>query len=245
MKAEQATEWIGLSAVDKEGKQLGQINKILSDDETQKPEWAVVTSGWLGKEKPVPLAGARLEGNRVVTNISKDQVASAPDVKHTNSLTPDEEAALFQHYGIAYGGETVTAESGGPISGTKQSTERMPLHEEQLTAKKQTVQTGEARIGKEVVTEQKQIDVPVTHEEAYIERRPVEKRPAESEIGQGEVRVPLMAEQASADKRTVVTEEVKVGKRPVQETQQISETVRREEPRLEGEPGPVKDPQEG
>jgi len=53
------------------------------------------------------------------------------------------------------------------------------------------------------------------HEEAYIERQPVAERPAESEIGQGEVKVPSMAEQASAEKRSGVKEEVRLWKRQV------------------------------
>lgn len=234
----QATEqWVGYQAVSNDGKQLGEIRGILNDDETGKPEWALVSVGFLGSEKPVPLAGASQQDDHVVVNVSKDQVKSAPTVGDTRHLTPEEEETLFKHYGVPYGGDTVTSE-GGPAQmaeGGKTYGERMPLHEEELVAKKQTVQRGEAKVGKQVVTEQKQIDVPVTREEPYIERQPVSKRPAESEIGQGEIKVPVMAEQAAADKRSVVKEEVKVGKRPVQETQEISETARREEPAIEGQ----------
>lgn len=234
----QATEqWIGYEAVTNDGKKLGEITGILNDDETGKPEWAVVSVGFLGGEKPVPLAGAEQRDNQIQFNVSKDQVKGAPSVGDTNHLTPEEEETLFKHYGIPYGGDTVTS-MGGPnqtVQGGQGYGERMPLHEEELVAKKQTVQRGEAKVGKQVVTEQKQIDVPVTHEEPYIERQPVAKRPAETEIGQGEIKVPVMAEQAQADKRTVVKEEVKVGKRPVTETQQVSDAVRREEPAIDGE----------
>lgn len=238
MKAETATEWIDSLVLDKDGSELGRISRVLVDDQTQKAEWAMVGMGFLGGERPVPLAGAKIDGDKIIANVTKDQVKSAPDVRAADRLSEDEETALFDHYGIPYGGETVTSKGAAPSLSTTtgQSGDRVPLQEEELTAKKQTVQRGEARVGKEVVTEQKQMDVPVSHEEPYIERQPVEKRPAESEIGQGEVRVPLMAEQASAEKRPVVKEEVKVGKRPVEETQQVSETVRREEPTVEGAP---------
>ena len=237
MKA--AEQWIGYHAVTNDGKELGEIRGVLNDDETGKPEWALVSVGFLGGEKPVPLAGAQQQDDQVRVNVSKDQVKSAPSVGDTNHLTPEEEETLFNHYGVPYGGDTVTS-MGGPNQNTQGQQgqgygERMPLHEEELVAKKQTVQRGEARVGKQVVTEQKQVEVPVTHEEPYIERQPVAKRPAESEIGQGEIKVPVMAEQATADKRTVVKEEVKVGKRPVTETQQVSDTVRREEPSIEGQ----------
>jgi uncharacterized protein (TIGR02271 family) len=42
-------------------------------------------------------------------------------------------------------------------------------------------------------------------------------------------------EQVSVEKRAVVTEEIGIGKRKVQETEQVSGTVRREEARIEGE----------
>ena len=50
--------------------------------------------------------------------------------------------------------------------------ERVQLREEQLEVNKQPVQTGEVGIRKEVVTEQKSINVPVNREEVVIERRP-------------------------------------------------------------------------
>ncbi len=114
------------------------------------------------------------------------------------------------------------------------------LREEQLRANKQTRDAGEVEIRKEVVSEQQTIDVPVTREEVVIERHPVDRAQGErmgaGEIGQGEtIRVPVREEQVTVDKDTVVTEEIEVGKRQVQETQRVSDTVRREEVRIEEE----------
>jgi uncharacterized protein (TIGR02271 family) len=80
------------------------------------------------------------------------------------------------------------------------------------------------------------MDVPVPREVAVIERHPVDRRPADEPIGEGEtVRVPLREEQVSVEKRPVVSEEISVGKRGVQETEEVSGTVRREEARVEQE----------
>jgi uncharacterized protein (TIGR02271 family) len=235
MQANAAQQWIGYPVIDRDGKDLGEVTKILVDDETGKPEWAVISMGILGGEKPVPIANASTRGEQLQANVTKDQVKKAPGVAHSDHLTPEEEIALFDHYGVPYGGDTVTSMDGArTTSGQAANGDRISLHEEELVAKKQTVQQGEARVGKQVVTQERQIEVPVTHEEAYIERTPVRARPAEGQIGEGELRVPLMAEQATADKRTVVKEEVKLGKRPVQETQQVSDTIRREEPTIQG-----------
>ena len=92
------------------------------------------------------------------------------------------------------------------------------------------------QVGKEVVEEQKTLEVPVTREEITVERRPVSREPSDTPIGQGgeDIRVPVREEQVSVEKRPVVTEEVSVGKQKVQDTQQVSGTVRREEARIEG-----------
>ena len=112
---------------------------------------------------------------------------------------------------------------------------RLQLRAEQLDVTKNRVQAGEVGLRKEVVTEQQTIDVPVTHEEVYIERRPVTGATADTTpIGQDEViRVPVSEEQVNVTKNTVVTGEVAIGKREVTETQQVRDTVRHEEARVE------------
>jgi len=111
------------------------------------------------------------------------------------------------------------------------------LREERLRAVKETREAGAVTIKKDVVTEQQSVDVPVTHEEVVIERRPVAGRPATgSQIGDGEeIRVPVEAEKARLEKETVVTEELQVGTRPVTETEHLTGTVRREELRMDKE----------
>ena len=79
--------------------------------------------------------------------------------------------------------------------------------------------------------------MPVTREEVTVERRPVDRRPSDAPIGEGDetLRVPVREERVEVEKRPVVTEEIELGKRRVQDTQQVSGTVRREEARIEGE----------
>ncbi len=112
----------------------------------------------------------------------------------------------------------------------------LKLREEQLRADKERVQSGEVQLHKDVVTEQKTIDVPVTHEEVVIERHPASGDQVDNAapIGEGEtIRVPVSEEQVNVTKTPVVTGEVTVGKRAVQENQQITDTVQREEARLD------------
>ena len=136
---------------------------------------------------------------------------------------------------------TSTASSGVRETGTEgvqetatEGEQRVRRREEQLRAQKQPVETGEARLRKDVVSEQQSMDVPVTHEEVYVERRPGSGQPTDQPIGEGETyRVPVRDEQVSVEKQAVEREEVGMGKRPVQDTRQVSDTVRREEAHVE------------
>jgi uncharacterized protein (TIGR02271 family) len=111
----------------------------------------------------------------------------------------------------------------------------MQLKEEQLRAEKHPVETGEVHVRKEVRTEHKSIEVPVQREEVVVERTPVHgHHAAEGGIGkEGEIRVPVHEERVEVSKTPVVTEEVKVGKRTIQDTERVSGEVRKEEARVE------------
>jgi len=113
----------------------------------------------------------------------------------------------------------------------------LELRQEELQARKESVEAGRVRIGKEIVEERQTLDVPVTREEVTIERHPVNRQPAAGSIGDDTttIEVPLREERVEIEKQPVVTEEISVGKRLVQETQEVSGTVRREEARLERE----------
>jgi uncharacterized protein (TIGR02271 family) len=112
--------------------------------------------------------------------------------------------------------------------------QRLKLREEELRVRKQVVETGEARLHKDVVIEPKSIDVPVTHEEVYVERRPGSGLPSDQPISEGETyRIPVREEQVIIEKQPVEREEVSFGKRPVQETQRVTDTVQREEAYIE------------
>jgi uncharacterized protein (TIGR02271 family) len=111
----------------------------------------------------------------------------------------------------------------------------LQLREEELRARKTDVQTGEVRLGKDIVEEQRTLEVPVTREEITLDRRPVTPRPADRPIEEADrsIEVPVREERVEIEKTPVVYEEVGVGKREVTETQQVSDTVRREEARIE------------
>ena len=116
------------------------------------------------------------------------------------------------------------------------------LRGEQLNVSKQAVQAGEVDLSKQVISQQQTVNVPVTHEEVYIENRPVTDATVDDNtpIGTDEtIRVPVSEERVNVSKDTVVTGEVSIGKRAVQENQQVTDTVRHEEARLTESGNPV------
>ncbi|SDM51435.1 conserved domain-containing protein [Fictibacillus solisalsi] len=109
---------------------------------------------------------------------------------------------------------------------------RMKLREEQLEINKKRETTGEVNVNKNVIEEHQSVDVPVEHEEVYVERRPVNDTDAvdAGPIGDNEeIRVPVTEERLEVNKKPVVTEEIVVGKKKVTENERVDETTRREE----------------
>ncbi len=116
--------------------------------------------------------------------------------------------------------------------------ERIELREERLRVDKENVKTGEVHVDKHVETDHQEIDVPVERDEVTIERRPVEgeRRTGSMDDTLGDndsIHVPVEEERVNVSKENVVDEEVVVRKNKVQDTEHISEDVRREEVDIE------------
>ncbi len=118
-----------------------------------------------------------------------------------------------------------------------EETTTVPITEERLDASKRE-STREATITKEPVTETKTVEVPVTHEEISVERRPASgstttaaERPVQSKT---ETKVPLKQEEVQVTKQPYVKEEVSVKKKPVTETRTVTDKVTSEKVKVKG-----------
>jgi len=131
-------------------------------------------------------------------------------------------------------GEDAVSGTRETVARTNDDRESMRLHEERLQARTESVQAGEVTVGKDIVTERQQMEVPVTREEVHIERHPIEGRPTTGDIREHEeISVPVHEEQVHVEKQPVAYEEVEISKRQVQDTEHVTGEVRREEPRIE------------
>ena len=110
----------------------------------------------------------------------------------------------------------------------------IPLIEEKLNISKREVTYKEATLIKEPVTEMKTVEVPVTHEELIVERRPpTEATTSQDELKspvttKEEIKIPLKKEEIEVRKEPYVKEEIVIKKRRVAETKTITEEVKSE-----------------
>jgi uncharacterized protein (TIGR02271 family) len=119
------------------------------------------------------------------------------------------------------------AKDESPLEDQEESEKTVSLVEERLEPRKREI-VEEATLVKEPVKETKQMDVELTHEELALERktlsepRKTDEKPVESRT---EIKVPLKREEVESTKQSYVKEEVVVTKKPVTETQNVSEEV--------------------
>jgi uncharacterized protein (TIGR02271 family) len=136
-------------------------------------------------------------------------------------------------YGITRGSTDTTRTSGEDI--------RVPVAEEELDVVKRDREAGEVRLRKDVVTETKHVDVPVTREEVRVERVPVSGERAaaagEKAFEKDSVSMPIHEEEVEIHKRPVVKEEVRLRKDRITEQRAAEADVRKERVDVEGTGG--------
>jgi uncharacterized protein (TIGR02271 family) len=122
----------------------------------------------------------------------------------------------------------------------------MTRSEEEMRVGTETVETGRARLHKHVETEQVQTTIPVSHEEARVEREPITDadRAAAGRsagIAEDEREVVLHEDRPVVGKEVVPKERVRLDTEQVMEERTISDQVRKERIDVEG----VDDPDRG
>ena len=215
------------------------------------PEWLGIQSGFLGmKTSLVPLQGATEVKDGVQVQCRQDQVKDAPNVSTAGEISEEDEARLYQHYGINY--SHAPSDTGLPSTGQRQSIETtagqhhpdnapetsMTRSEEELRVGKREIDAGQVRLRKYVETEPVSADVELRHETAEVERHPVNRPVRGDQIGEQEATVNLHAEEPVVQKEAVEREEVTLRKGFENETRTVSDEVRKERVEVEGDDTP-------
>ncbi len=134
-----------------------------------------------------------------------------------------------------------TSAAGGKIESASEDV-RVPITEEKLDVDKRNVESGAVKVKKDVVTEQKTVNVPVQREVVSVETQPASgttTSPAEGAFQEKDITIPVHEEEVEVHKRPVTKEEVHISKGVEQAERQVSDTVRKEKAKVETE-GDVK-----
>lgn len=246
----------GATVVGTGGDRIGKIHDIYYDDATDQPEFASVATGLFGsKVSFIPLAQAEQAGDDVAVPYDKELVKGAPSIEPDHELSAEEEEELYRYYGVQYAGGPQVGQAAAttgtqPSSGTQapavghdtsgpNTDNAMTRSEERLHVSTEQTEVGKARLRKHVVTEQQQVTVPVSHEEARVVREPITdahigKAMGGQAISEEEHEVTLHAERPVVEKVAVPVERVRLDTETVTEQQTVSAEVRKEQIETEG-----------
>lgn len=211
------------------------------------PEWVIVDRKGLFSGNlwiPASRVSGDPQSGSVYLDVSRDELDSMgwdqeQDTDSSSSDQMDVDASVSQDAYTATNVQTERTDVSYQETDTDHDNERIRVHEEELEARKVAQEAGAVRVSKDVVEEERQIDVPVMREEVQVTRHAVSgDASADSSAFQSDgdtIRVPVIEETVEVRKVPRVVEEIEISKTAVQGTERVSDTVRREEVRVEEE----------
>ena len=85
-----------------DGERLGEVDAVLEDVETHKPEWLALSTGATGGNRIlVPVAGSEARDEGIFVRYSAEQIRSTPAVAG-DEVSQETERRLYSHYGLPY-----------------------------------------------------------------------------------------------------------------------------------------------
>lgn len=217
--------------------ELGTIEAVFLDDAEDRPTWALVDAD--GGRRFVPLDGVAAHDEGLEVPHDAAHVASAPAVGSTDRLSPDDEVTLRRHYagGSTDGGaERDDPDRGDPDRGGD-AAPVVVRHEEQLRVRT-TATARRVRVRKEIVTEHRQVTIPVRREVLRVEE--VEGDAGRVPVPDGDAAPPEPLELVLHEEEVVVTttvvpkERVRIDVRRTESSRPVGADVRRERVEMTG-----------
>jgi uncharacterized protein (TIGR02271 family) len=262
LDVQDARSIMGATAYGSDGDKIGKVGQVFLDDQSGRPEFVTVNTGLFGtSETFIPVSGASFSGDRLEVPYTKDKVKGAPNVGvDSGHLDESEEQRLYEYYGMGYDsgysetnttGYTDTTTTG--YAGTQQGVvseghdtsgpttdNAMTRSEEQVRVGTQRREAGRARLRKWIETETVTETVPVTREEAVVEREPITdanvgNATSGPELSEEEHEVVLTEEVPVVQKDVTPVERVRLGTQAVTEQETVTTDVAKERIEVEGD----------
>ena len=212
--------WNDVIKKEARGKNDEDLGKVQEVGDT----YVLVQKGLISKEKfYIPQSEVEgYDGDVLRFKISEDDIRS----KYLGDMPPSVSSSVDDN--------TNNNEEENIAKQEESESTRVPLVEEKLNVSKREVTYKEATLIKEPVTETKTVEVPVTHEELIVERRPpTEATTSQHELKppvttREEIKIPLKKEEFEVKKEPYVKEEAVITKKRVEERKTITEDVKSE-----------------
>ncbi|MEO4038421.1 PRC and DUF2382 domain-containing protein [Micrococcaceae bacterium Sec6.3] len=243
-----------------DGDKIGSVGQVYLDDVTNEPTFVTVKTGLFGaNETFIPLQQAQTTADGITVPYEKAFVKDAPNVDADGSLTPQEEQRIYEYYSMEYTATEGHVEDRRDVDTTAgvvgdrdvvdtdrdvvdtdrrevNDADGVVVRDEHLNVGTERKASGRVRLRKQSYTTTETVEVPVTREEVVVERVAVDPNSAEARRADadGEVSVTTYEETPVVEK-TVEAEKVSLGKRQIQETETVSEELRHEDVRIDGD----------
>jgi uncharacterized protein (TIGR02271 family) len=265
LDAQDARSIMGATAYGSDGDKIGKVGQVFLDDQSGRPEFVTVNTGLFGtSETFIPVAGASFSGDRLELPYTKDKVKGAPNVDvDSGHLDEAEEQRLYEYYGMGYdtsgttyadtdrtagfsGTETTTTGVGTGVASEGYDTSgpttdnAMTRSEEQVRVGTQRREAGRARLRKWIETDTETHTVPVTREEAVVEREPITdanigNATSGPELSEEEHEVVLTDETPVVQKDVTPVERVRLGTQAVTDEETVTTDVAKERIEVDGD----------
>ncbi|XVV08905.1 PRC and DUF2382 domain-containing protein [Actinoplanes sp. CA-131856] len=198
----------GAEVYDNAGHPLGTVGRIYLDPHGGEPLWVTVRTGSMSfQESFAPLRGAHLDTGRLTVAVDETHVRAAPMVDTEGPLEQADADRLQAHYGYD---------------------DAMTRSEERLVTSVRKEPVTKVRLRKHLVTEERQVTVPVTREEVHLERVPVEAPDGPP------TDTTLYAERPVVTTERVPVERVRLSKQTVTGEETVTAPVHKEQIEYEG-----------
>jgi hypothetical protein len=181
--------WRGRTVRDRNDEKIGKIGDLYLDEETDRPAYAGVRTGLLGRRESIlPLEGIVERDGDLIAPYDAELVHDAPAIDPDEALDDEEQMRLARHYDAPPESPSAPDASAASSSATDAepdrsegegaSAEMIRSEEEVVTGTTGMKPTERVRIRKVLVTDNVTKQVPVRREEIRLETDP----PPEGEI---------------------------------------------------------------
>ena len=103
-----ARRWRGRVVLDGTGEKLGTVLDVFYDAENDEPGWVLLGAAGAGdRTRLVPVADAVEHGNELRVPHDRAVVEAAPGMEPGGRLWPQEEAELYDYWGLPYTGASL------------------------------------------------------------------------------------------------------------------------------------------